>query len=161
MPFFYYFITWIILMFGQIVAVPRLSIAGAYPDIVLATIILIGLKRGWLKGLWFGLIFSLSIGLLDPRNLGWLTLFGSISGMAAGLIREKIYVESGLYQAGIIAAITFLYRIVISIIDSPSYFFDNFYMSLTGSLFVALYTAVFAGIILILLKQRYRLRELL
>lgn len=161
MPYFYYFMTWIILMFGQIVAAPRISIAGTYPDIVLATIIIIGLKRGWQKGLWFGLIFSLSIDLLDPQNLGWLTLFGSVAGMAAGLVREKIYVESGYYQVGVIAAITFLYRILINVIGSPGFFFDNIYMSFLNSLFIALYTAVFAGIALILLKQKYRLRELL
>ncbi|MEE9555110.1 MAG: rod shape-determining protein MreD [candidate division Zixibacteria bacterium] len=161
MPYFYYFLGWIILIFGQIVIAPRISVTGIYPDMVLATVILIGLKRGSQKGLWFGFIFGISLDLLDPQNLGWLTLLGSISGMVAGMVREKIYVESGLYQSGIIAAITFLYRIAIFIIDSPGYFYNNFADSLITSLFIALYSALFAGIALMILKQRFRLRELL
>ena len=147
-------------MLCHIVVAPRVAINGIYPDFVVATVILIGIKRGWQNGLWFGFVFGITLDLFNPINLGWIILITSITGLLSGVIREKIYVESGLYQSAILAAITFIYKIVITFIETPGFFLENIQSSIINSLLTAVYTAMFAGIVLILLKQRYRLKEL-
>lgn len=112
-------------------------------------------------GLWFGFATGLTIGLLDPRNLGWTTLMVSLIGFGAGIIREKIYVENSLYQTVIVMAIAFAYQILFRFVCWPGYFIDNLPGSLSDSFFIALYSALIGGLGLVLLRQRYRLKELL
>ena len=161
MPYFYYFMIWFLVIFCQIVVTPRMSITGIYPDFILASAILLGLKRGWKAGLWFGFAFGLTVDLTDPASLGWTTLLISLSGFMAGMIREKIYVENNLYQVGIIAGVTFLYNIFIRLVEAAGFLIANPAESLVDSLFIGVYTAIMAGVILIILQQRFRLKELL
>lgn len=161
MPYFYYFMIWFVIMSCQLVITPRLTFSGIYPDFVLAASILLGLKRGWKMGLWFGFAFGLSMDLTDPLNFGWVMLTVSLSGLIAGIVREKIYVENNLYQVGIVAAITFVYYLVLTFIESVGYLVNDFGSSVLDFFLIALYTALVSGAILLLLQQRYRLRELL
>ncbi len=161
MPHLYYALAWIIIMFCQAVLSPRISIAGVYPDVVIASVILIGMKRGWQNGLWFGFAFGLSLDLYNPAKMGWMTLAVALAGMISGIIKEKIYVESLFYQSAILAAVVFLYKITAWLIESPVFFSDNITTALLTSLLTAVYTALFAAVVLLLLKQRYRLKELL
>jgi len=161
MPYFSYFMGWFVIMFFQIVVSPRIAVAGIYPDIILAAVILLGLKRGWKAGFWFGLVFGLSIDLLNPVTLGWNTLLLSLCGLAGGAISGKIYVENNLYQVGIVAVIAFIFHLLMRIIESVGFLMRNFSSSLIDSLFIAIFTAIVAGASLVLLQQRYRLKELL
>ena len=161
MPFLYLFLSWFLIIFCQVVVSPRIAIGEIYPDILSAIIAFIGLRRGWRMGLWFGFATGLTIGLLDPRNLGWTTLMVSLIGFGAGIIREKIYVENSLYQTVIVMAIAFAYQILFRFVCWPGYFIDNLPGSLSDSFFIALYSALIGGLGLVLLRQRYRLKELL
>ena len=161
MPYFYYFMIWFIIMTCQLVITPRLTLSSIYPDFVLAATVLLGLKRGWKMGLWFGFALGLSMDLTDPLNFGWVTLTVSLSGLIAGVIREKIYVDNNLYQIGIIGAITFAYYLILTLFESIGYVVNDFGSSILDFFLIALYTAVVSGAILLLLQQRYRLRELL
>jgi rod shape-determining protein MreD len=161
MPYFYYFVGWCIVMFFHIVGIPRLTFSGVFPDIVLGVVTLIGLKRGRTLGLWFGFVFGFSLDLLQPVSFGWSTLLVSLSGFLSGMVREKIYVESGYYQTGIIVIVAFVYQLTVRVIHSPGYLYNNVGASLMTSLLVGAYTGLLAGVALILLKQRYRLREFL
>jgi len=161
MPYFYYFSGWFVIMFCQIVISPRLSVAGVFPDFVLAAVVLLGLKRGWETGFRYGFVFGLCLDLLNPLTFGWTVLTLSLSGLSAGVIREKIYVENNIYQAGIVAVMAFIYQLLMHLIESTRFLSQNPQSSVVDSLFIALYTAVISIASLILLQQRYRLRELL
>ncbi len=161
MPNFYLFASWFFIIFCQVVIAPRLAIGEIYPDILLATAAFIGMRSGWKMGLWFGFATGLTIGLLDPRNLGWITLLVSLAGLGAGTIREKIYVENSFYQTVMVLAIVFVYQILFHFVSWPGYFFDNLLGSLSESFLTAVYSALIGGLGLLLLRQRYRLKELL
>jgi rod shape-determining protein MreD len=161
MPYLYFFLSWFSIIFCQYVLSPRLAIGGVYPDILLAITAFIGLRRGWRMGLWFGFANGLTIGLLDPGDLGWITLLISLTGFGAGMIREKIYVENSFYQTVMVLAVVFVYQILFNFICWPGLFLSNLRGSLTDSLLIAAYSAVIGGLGLLVLKQRYRLRELL
>ena len=107
MPYFYPLLGWIIVIFCQIVLVPRLEIFDVYPDVLLVVVALLGLTRGWKTGLWFGFAMGATIGLMDPRNYGWIMILVSLTGFFAGIIKEKIYVESSFYQIGVLLILIF------------------------------------------------------
>ncbi len=161
MPNLYLFLSWFSIIFCQLVISPRLAIGGICPDILLAITAFIGLRKGWRMGLWFGFATGLTIGLLDPGNLGWVTLLVSLSGLAAGILREKIYVENSLYQTVIVLAIIFVYQILFRFVSWPGYFLDNLLGPLFNSFLIAVYSALIGGLGLLLLRQRHRLKELL
>ncbi len=161
MPNFYLFAGWFFIVFCQVVIAPRLAIGEIYPDILLATAAFVGMRKGWKMGLWFGFATGLTIGLLDPRNLGWITLLVSLAGLGAGTIREKIYVENSFYQTVMVLAIVFFYQILLRFVSWPGYFLDNLQGFLSESFLTAVYSALIGGFGLLLLKQRYRLKELL
>ena len=161
MPYLYLFFGWFFIIFFQMVISPRLAVAGVCPDILLVSIAFIGLRKGWRMGLWFGFAAGLTIGLIDPRNLGWIILLISLTGLAAGIIREKIYVESCLYQTVMVLAIAFVYQILFRFIGWPGYFLDNLPGSISDSFLIAVYSALIGGLGLLLLRQRHRLKELL
>jgi rod shape-determining protein MreD len=161
MPYFYLFFSWFFIVLCQVVISPRLAIGQICPDILLATIAFIGLRKGWRMGLWFGFATGLTIGLTDPRNLGWTILLISLTGLVAGIIREKIYVENSLYQTVMVLAIAFIYQILFRFVIWPGYFLDDLLRSVSESFLIAAYSAVIGGIGLLLLRQRHRLKELL
>lgn len=161
MPYSYLFFAWLLIIFCQIVISPRLAIGQICPDILLVTIAFIGLRKGWKAGLWFGFATGITIGLTDPRNLGWTVLLISLSGLAAGIIREKIYVENSLYQTVMVLAIAFIYQILFRLVSWPGYFLDDFLRSVSESFLIAAYSALIGGLGLLLLRQRHRLKELL
>lgn len=161
MPYLYLFLSWFIIIFCQVVISPRLAIGEIYPDILIAIIAFIGLRKGWRMGLWFGFATGLTIGLLDPLNLGWTTLMVSLIGFGAGIIREKIYVENSLYQTVMVLVTAFLYHLLFRFVCWPDFFLDNLQGSLSNSFLIAVYSALLGGLGLLLLRQRYRLKELL
>jgi hypothetical protein len=77
------------------------------------------------------------------------------------MIREKIYVESGYYQTGIVMIVAFVYQLAVHLIHWPAFLYDNMGASLVRSLLTGAYTGLLVGVVLIVLKQRYRLREFL
>jgi len=161
MPAFYLFLLWFIILFFQIVVAPRIAIFGVYPDAVLAATILMGLKREWRLGLWFGFALGIAVDLINPQNFGWMTLTVALTGCFAGVIKEKIFLDTIYYQTATVAAFSFVYQLIIRLVLWPSYFFGNFWISLADSFFIAIYTSIIAIVTLVLLKQRYRLKELL
>lgn len=161
MPYFYYFVSWAVVIFAQIVVASRISVSGIYPDFVVAIVVLLGLKRNWRMAMWFGFLFGFTLDILNPVGFGWQTLIVSLSGALAGVVREKINVESGFYQVCIVAIIAFLNNIVLPLVETAEFFLSDFRDYLTDSMLIAVYTALVSAIILIILKQRYRLREFL
>jgi rod shape-determining protein MreD len=157
MPILYYFIGWVLVTFCQIVIVPRLAVLGIYPDVLVAVIIMMGLKRGWRAGLWFGFVFGLSVDLLDPQKLGWMTLLLSLTGYLVGVIRETIYMENPWFEVAVVSIFTFLYQIAYRFLPGPSFFLNNLLMSLADSIFIAIYTSAVAAMGLWLWRQRLRL----
>jgi rod shape-determining protein MreD len=161
MPYFYYFMAWVFIIFCQVVVSPRIAFGDIYPDIVMAATVLIGLMQGWKRGLWFGFAFGLTMDLINPQNYGWTTVLVSFSGYYAGYIREKIFLDNILYQSLAVLAFVFIYQMLYQIINWPFYLFNNFVNSLISSLFISIYSSAIGLLALFLLKQRSRLRELL
>ncbi len=161
MPFFYYFLSWFILVFGHVVISPRLAIGPIYPDVMLASTILIGIVKGWNKGLWFGFAIGLSIDLIDPQNYGWTTMLVSLSGYFAGMVREKIFIDHIVYQSSIVFGITLCYHLLYRLINWPLYFIDNLLQAISNSVFISLYTFVISLLALFIISQRSRLKDLL
>jgi len=161
MPYFYYFIAWFFIIFCQIVVSPRIAFGEIYPDIVMAATVLIGLKQGWRRGLWFGFAFGLSVDLINPQNYGWTTMLASFSGYYAGYMREKIFLDHILYQSLAVFAFTLIYQMLFQLINWPFYLIDNFVQSSADSIFISLYTSAIGLLALFILGQRSRFRELL
>jgi cell shape-determining protein MreD len=120
-----------------------------------------GLKRDWRMGLWFGFALGMSVDLIDPQNFGWMTFLMAITGCFAGVIKEKIFLDTIYYQTATIAVFTFAYQMLIRLVLWPGYFFNKFWYSLADSFLIAIYTSIIGITVLVLLKQRYRLKELL
>lgn len=161
MPYFYYFLAWFFISFCQVVVAPRIAIGDIYPDIVLAATVLIGLKQGWKRGLWFGFAFGLTMDLMNPQNYGWTVLLVSLTGYFAGYLREKIFLDHMLYQSLSVFSFVLVYQLLFQIVNWPFYFFGNFARSILSSALISLYTAVLGLFALFVLSQRSRLRELL
>jgi rod shape-determining protein MreD len=161
MPILYYFIAWIVVSFTQVVIVPRLAIMGIFPDILTAVVVIIALKHGRVAGVWFGFAFAISIDLLNPARLGWMTLLISLLGYTVGLVRDTIYIENPWFEATMILLATFIYHLLYRLFPAPQFFFDNFLKMLTDSIFIAIYTVAVTGIVLWLLRQKPQMREIL
>jgi rod shape-determining protein MreD len=161
MPYLYYFAAWFFLIFCQVDVAPRIGIGEIYPDIVMAAIVLIGLKKGWKKGLWFGFALGITMDILNPQNYGWTTLMLSFSGYFAGYIREKIFLDNIFYQSLAASVFALVYPILFQLINWPFYLFNNFVQSFLESILVAIYTFIISLIALFILSQRSRLKELL
>jgi rod shape-determining protein MreD len=161
MPYFYYFLAWFFIIFFQVVISPRIAIGNIYPDMVLGTAVLIGLKRGWKRGLWFGFAFGLTMDLINPQNYGWTTLLVAFSGYYAGYIRDKIFLDHILYQSLAVFSFTLVYQLLFQLINWPFYFIGNIVHSVLSSLFISLYTSVLSLFALFVLGQRSRLKELI
>lgn len=161
MPYLYYFAAWFFLIFCQVVIAPRIGVGDIYPDIIMAAVVLIGLKKGWEKGLWFGFTLGLTMDILNPQNYGWTTLLFSFSGYFAGYIRDKIFLENIFYQSLTAGIFALLYPILFQLINWPFYLINNFVKSLLDSLLISLYTFIVSAVALFILSQRSRLKELL
>lgn len=159
MPILYYFVFWVVVTFCQVVIVPRLAVLGVFPDIMLAAVVLIGLRKGRLAGLWFGFALAISVDLLDPQKLGWMTLLVSLTGYVAGVIRETLYIENPWFEVTMVFLATFLYQIFYRMLPEPQFFMGNLFMMLADSFFIAIYTFAMAGIGIWLIRQKYRLRD--
>jgi rod shape-determining protein MreD len=160
-PYFYYFLAWFFIIFCQVVVSPRIAIGDIYPDIVMATVVLIGLKQGWKRGLWFGFAFGLTMDLIDPQNYGWITVLLSLSGYLAGYVREKIFLDHILYQSLAVLTFSLVYQLLFQLVNWPLYFVGNFLQLTTDALFISLYSALLAMLALFALGQRSRIKELL
>jgi len=160
MPILYYFVIWVVLTFCQVVVVPRLTVLGIYPDILLAAVVLTGLRKGRLVGLWFGFALAISVDLLDPGRLGWMTLLVSLTGYAAGVIRETLYIENPWFEVTMVFIAAWIYHILYRFLPEPQLFMGNFFGMLADSFFIAVYTFAIAGIVVWLIRQKYRLRDL-
>jgi rod shape-determining protein MreD len=158
---FSYILGWFLVMFCHVIVVPRLSIMGIYPDIALITIILWALKQGWKAGIWYGFLLGISIGLLDPRMTGWIILLMSMFGFFVGMIREGIYMDSIYFQFSAGMIMTFLFQMIFRFVQGPSFFFDKFFMMFRDSILIAVYTALVGIIGLWIVRERYRLKNLL
>lgn len=161
MPYFYYFIAWFFIIFFQMVVSPRISFAGVSPDVVLAAVVLIGLKGGWKRGLWFGFVFGLTMDLIDPQNYGWTTLIISLSGYTAGIIREKIFLDNILYQSAAVFSFELIYQLLYQLINWPEFSIRNFGPLLSDSILIAVYTFAISLLALIILSQRSRVKDML
>jgi rod shape-determining protein MreD len=161
MPYFYYLVTWLFVIFIQMVVSPRITIGGIYPDVVIAAAVLMGLRKGWKRGLWFGFAFGITADLVDPQNYGWTTLLVSFSGYLAGIVREKIFLDNTLYQAAAAFSFTLISQLLYQIINWPEYSLRNFGPLLSNSLLISLYTFIVSLLALIILNQRSKLKELL
>ncbi|MEE8418334.1 MAG: rod shape-determining protein MreD [candidate division Zixibacteria bacterium] len=161
MPFLYLFFSWFFIIFCQVVISPRLAVNDVYPDILLVITAFIGLRKGWRRGLWFGFATGLTIDLLDPLNMGRVTMLVALTGFGAGIIRERFYVENNLYQTIMVLALVFIYQVLFRFVCWPGLFLDNFLGSLADSFLIAVYSALIGYFGLLLLRQRNRLKELL
>jgi rod shape-determining protein MreD len=160
MPILYYFFAWATITFVQVVIVPRLSVLGIYPDLLTAAVIIIALTYGRIAGVWFGFAFAISIDLLDPMKMGWMTLLISLMGYLAGLIRDTIYIENPWFESTMIFLFTFLYQMLYRLLPAPQFFFENLLRMSIESFFIALYTVAVAGLVVWLMRQRHNIQGL-
>jgi cell shape-determining protein MreD len=161
MPVLYYFMAWAVVLLFHVVVAPRIAVLGIFPDVLTAVIVLIGLKRGWREGLWFGFAFSLSVDLMNPQKLGWMTLLLSWIGFLSGVVRETILVENPWFEVVVVLLATFIYQALYRFLPAPQFFADNLLKMLLDSLLIAIYTVAAAALGLWILRQNYRLREIL
>jgi rod shape-determining protein MreD len=160
MPALFYFLAWAGVTFVQVVVVPRLAIGNIYPDVLTAVIIIIALRYGRLTGVWFAFVLALSVDLLDPQKLGWMTLLAAFLAYGVGVIRETIYLDNPWFESTIILLGTFLYHILYRFLPAAQFFFGNFSKMVAESFLIAAYTASVVGIILFFVRQRYGYRDL-
>jgi rod shape-determining protein MreD len=160
MPILLYFITWIAVTFIQVVVVPRVAIAGIYPDVLTATVIILALRSGRLTGLWLGFLFAISVDLLDPQRLGWMTLLVAWLGYGVGIVRDTIYIENPWFESTVVLISTFTYHLVYGFLTGPQFFFGNFWRMLAESFLIGLYTVIVIAVIIWLTRQRHTLRNL-
>jgi rod shape-determining protein MreD len=160
MPALFYIIAWACVTFIQVVVVPRLTIGGVYPDVLTAVIIVIALRYGRLTGVWFAFALALSVDLLDPQKLGWMTLLASLLAYGIGVIRETIYLENPWFESTIVLLGTFFFHVLFRFLPEPQFFFGNFSKMVAESFLIAVYTSVVIGLIIIIVRQKYGYRDL-
>ena len=161
MPILYYFVLWLIVTFAQVVIVPRLAILGIYPDILTAVIVLIALRHGRLTSVWVAFAFAISVDLLDPQKMGWMTLITSFMAYSVGIVRDTIYVENPWFESTMVFLATFFYQLVYRFFPEPRFFLDNFPKMLAVSFSIAIYTVAVAGLCVWIMRQRFSVREVL
>jgi hypothetical protein len=161
MPILFYFITWAAVTFIQVVIVPRLAIAGIFPDILTAVIIIIALRKGRQFGVWFALALALSVDLLDPQKVGWLTLLSCLLAYGIGVVRETIYLENPWFESTMILIGTFSFHAMYRFLPSPQFFVGNFAKMLAQSFLIAVYTSLVTGFFILLQRQKYGYRGIL
>jgi rod shape-determining protein MreD len=161
MPILYYFVLWITVTFTQIVIVPRLEILGIYPDILTAVVVLLALRHGRLTAVWLAFAFALSVDLMDPQKMGWMTLLVSVMAYCVGIVRDTIYIENPWFEATMILLATFIYQLAYRFFPEPQFFLDNFPKMLAVSISIAIYTVAVAGLAVWILRQRFNVREVL
>ncbi len=158
---FYVTVSWFLVIFGQVVISPRLAVSNIYPDFVIVVVVLTALKKGWRFGLWFGFALGFGLDLMDPQNLGWMTLLVAIVGYFAGVTRGKIFLDNIFFQSITITAFTLVYQILIVMVSWPGFFYNNLWASFSDSVLIAVYSGLAGVAGLFLLKQKFRLKELL
>jgi uncharacterized membrane protein YfcA len=94
-------------------------------------------------------------------NYGWIMIMVSLTGFFAGIIKEKIYVESSFYQVGVLLILVFLYQFLFRLISWPQYSLENILDSVSESFLISAYSTLLGALGLWLVKQRHRIRELL
>jgi rod shape-determining protein MreD len=161
MPILYYFISWVAVTFIQVVIVPRLAVLGIFPDILTAVVVLIALRHGRRTAVWLGFGYAISIDLLDPQKLGWMTLLVAFTAYGVGLVRDTIYIENPWFEATMIALATFLYQLAYRFFPEPQLFLNNFLNMLAVSFSIAIYTVAVAGLMIWILRQRFNFRDVL
>ncbi len=161
MSVLYYFVAWVAITFTQVVIVPRLAVLGIFPDILTAVVVLIALRHGRTMAVWMGFALALSIDLLDPQKLGWMTLLISLTGYGVGVVRDTIYIENPWFEATMILLATFLYQIAYRFFPEPQFFMDNLPRMVAASFFIAIYTVAVAGLVVWIMRQRFNMREAL
>ena len=161
MPILYYFFTWVLVTFLQVVVAPRLSIMGIYPDILTAFIVIIALKQGRITALWMAFALALSIDLLDPAKLGWMTLILSIIGYFMGVIRDTLYFENPWFEATMILLATFIFQLAYRFFPAPQFFAVNSMKMISEAAFISIYTVAVAGLIIWVIRQGFQVREML
>jgi rod shape-determining protein MreD len=160
MPILFYFGAWACVTFVQVVVVPRIAIAGIFPDILVAVIIIVTLRHGRLTGIWLAFALALSVDLLEPQKLGWMTLLSSLLAYGTGVVRETIYLENPWFESTIVLLGTFTYHFLYRLLPSPQFFFYNFPKMMAESFLIAVYTSVVIAIVFLFVRQNYGSREL-
>jgi rod shape-determining protein MreD len=161
MPIIYYFVAWVTVTFTQVVIVPRLAVMGIFPDVLTAVVVLIALRHGRLTSVWLAFAFAISVDLLDPQKMGWMTLLTSIMAYCVGIVRDTIYIENPWFEATMVLLATFLYQVAYRFFPEPQFFLDNLPRMLAVSFFIAVYTVAVVGLIVWILRQRFNVREVL
>lgn len=159
MPILFYFIIWVLVTFLQVVVVPRLAFLGVYPDLLTAAVIVLALRSGRLVGLWLGFIFAVSVDLLDPQKLGWMTLLTSLLGYGVGIVRDTLYIENPWFESIMVLIATFIYQLFYRFLPQPGFFLDNFFRMTAESLLIAIYTVAIVGLLIWLTRQKNILRD--
>jgi rod shape-determining protein MreD len=161
MPILNYFLAWLVVTFAQVVLAPRLVILGIYPDILTAVVVIIALRLERDTSVWFAFALAISVDLLDPQKMGWMTLLISVLAYCVGIIRDTIYIDNPWFEATMILLGTFLYQLAYRFLPEPQFFLDNFPKMLAVSLSIAIYTVAVAGLGVWILRQRFNAREVL
>ena len=161
MPVLYYFVTWITVTFTQIVIVPRLGVLGIFPDVLTAVVVLIALRHERLTSVWLAFALAISVDLLDPQKMGWMTLLISIMAYCVGIVRDTIYIDNPWFEATMILLATFLYQLAYRFFPEPQFFLDNLPKMMAVSFFIAVYTVAVASLGVWILRQRFNFREVL
>jgi rod shape-determining protein MreD len=161
MPILYYFVVWIVVTFAQVVLVPRLTVIGIYPDILTAAVVLMALRYGRLTSVWLAFVFAISVDLMDPQKMGWMTLLISIMAYCVGIVRDTIYIENPWFEATMILMATFFYQLAYRFFPEPQFFLDNFPKMLAVSFSIAIYTVAVTSLVVWILRQRFSVREAL
>jgi rod shape-determining protein MreD len=86
-------IAWIFIILLSIIlqstVIPYFSLAGIYPDLVLAAVMVLSLWYGRLPGIWAGFLTGLLLDIWAPELLGLRALAMTITGALVGLFESS------------------------------------------------------------------------
>ncbi len=149
-------IIWIVLILIlvtlQTTIMPRFSILGASPNIVVAGIMVMAMWHGRLSGIWGGFFTGLLLDMYSPDGVGLQALALTVVGAFAGLFESKKISTGPLFQFFFFVLGSVVYEIVIYMNGAVAN--EAFVSFLLGAVIPrAIFTSVFAVLFVFLGAQ--------
>jgi rod shape-determining protein MreD len=134
----------------QLVVGERMAIFGIRPDLVVLTIVLLGLRRGPVTATVLGFLLGFLQDLLNPSTLGMNMLAKSCTGYAVGKLAGNLLV-GGLFLHASLVGVAVLFHDLIYLLAYTRLDLSRFFgMFAQQSFPAALYTALCALVVLAL-----------
>jgi rod shape-determining protein MreD len=126
----------------QATLVPHVQIAGVGPDLAVVAIVLLAYRRGATTGVLAGFLIGLAQDVTNPAFLGLNALAGSVTGFAAGSLREQMDATSPVLAAAMLFVAVMIHDLVYLTIFTHLALSGLLLGLLTRSLPTALYTSL-------------------